>query len=278
MRIAVMHSTVYRYDGPVFLEPHIIRLRPRDDGAQHPVSHQLEITPTPAGMADCLDQDGNLTVEAWFDAPVSELSVHSAFTVETVRDNPFAFLVKRGMTSLPPAYAEALAPSLAQYRLEEGITAPVRDYALAVAEACGGRTLEFLTALNGRFYQDLAYVTRPIGPPQAPDVTLAERSGSCRDFAVLFIAACRSVGLAARFVSGYDCCSGRDLSDLHAWAEVYIEGGGWRGYDPSSGLAVSTCHVAVAAAAEPALAAPITGTYRGPAKAEMSYAISVQAG
>jgi transglutaminase-like putative cysteine protease len=65
---------------------------------------------------------------------------------------------------------------------------------------------------------------------------------------------------------------------MHAWAEVYLEGGGWRGYDPSRGLAVSTAHVAVAAAADSRLAAPVTGTFRGKAKAEMQFQISIQTG
>ena len=65
---------------------------------------------------------------------------------------------------------------------------------------------------------------------------------------------------------------------MHAWAEVYLPGGGWRGYDPSQGLAVSTSHVAVAAAADPLLAAPVSGTYRGKAQARMEYRIAMQAG
>ena len=92
---------------------------------------------------------------------------------------------------------------------------------------------------------------------------------------MLFCALCRAVGIAARFVSGYEReASVLDGGDLHAWAEVYLRGGGWRGFDPSRGLAVSVHHVAVAAAADPALAAPVVGTYRGKAKATMSFEIS----
>jgi transglutaminase-like putative cysteine protease len=96
---------------------------------------------------------------------------------------------------------------------------------------------------------------------------------------VLFCEACRSRGIPARFVSGYEReASLQERSHMHAWAEVYLPGGGWRGYDPSQGLAVSTTHVALAAAADPAMAAPITGTYRGSGAATMSYRISMQAG
>ena len=93
---------------------------------------------------------------------------------------------------------------------------------------------------------------------------MEQRQGACRDFAVLFIDACRCVGLAARFVSGYqDAYRSMGKRDLHAWAEVYLPGAGWRGYDPTRGLAVADHHVAVAAAADPQNAAPVTATYRG---------------
>ena len=70
MRIAVTHSTIYRYDGPVFQEPHTFRLRPRSDAAQTLLTHSLEISPAPAGRTACLDQDGNVVVEAWFHGPM----------------------------------------------------------------------------------------------------------------------------------------------------------------------------------------------------------------
>jgi transglutaminase-like putative cysteine protease len=278
MHISVSHSTVYRYDGPVYLGPHTIRMRPRDDAAQRLTSFALEITPQPAGQSECLDQDGNVTVETWFDGPATELAVRSMFTIETLRENPFAFLMKNGMGELPPAYSESVAAAVSHYREETGLADTVRSFAAAAAEAAGGKTLDFLTVLNRRISSEFTYVTRHKGRPRPADVTLVERAGSCRDFAVLFVAACRAAGLAARFVSGYDLSAEhKDQSEMHAWAEVYLEGGGWRGYDPSSGLAVSTSHVAVAAAAEPALAAPVTGSYGGSAKAEMEFLIAAQA-
>jgi transglutaminase-like putative cysteine protease len=78
-------------------------------------------------------------------------------------------------------------------------------------------------------------------------------------------------------VSGY-ADAARDDQELHAWAEVYVAGGGWRGYDPSQGLAVSTGHVAIAAAAEAAGAAAVVGTFRGPGRARMEYRIEMRVG
>src|ERR1035441_4098339 len=86
MRIAVVHTTRYRYGSPVYLEPHIIRLRPREDASQRPEAWTLDIAPTPLGRTECLDQDGNSVVRAWFDSLTAELSLRSQFNLETLRD------------------------------------------------------------------------------------------------------------------------------------------------------------------------------------------------
>jgi transglutaminase-like putative cysteine protease len=273
MRISVAHFTLYRYETPVHPEPHTFRLRPREDGAQHLVRFALEISPSPAGTTECLDQDGNVVTEAWFNGPVTELEVRSSFEVDTRRQNPFDFLPN----GPPTAYPEPLRSALAPY-LEAGNPAgPVTRFARAIAETGGRDTLAFLTALNQRLFETVRHVTRDDGPPHPPEVTLNEREGTCRDLAVLFCAACRTVGIAARFVSGYEREAAlQPRAYMHAWAEVYLQGGGWRGYDPSQGLAVSTSHVAVASAADPRLAAPISGLYRGAARSQMQFTISME--
>jgi transglutaminase-like putative cysteine protease len=274
VRISVVHSTVYRYEAPVYLEPHVVRLRPRDDGAQHLLSYSLQIAPLPAGTNSLLDQDGTLAVQAWFTAETSQLAVNSMFEVETLRENPFDFLLRPGAASLPPEHPPALQP----YLVDAAPSVEVREYAAAIAAQTSGRTMDFLTALNARLFDETRHVVRDEGAANAPEITLREREGSCRDLAVLFCATCRAVGIPARFVSGYDCGAASEEQDayMHAWAEVYLEGGGWRGFDPARGLAVSTGHVAVAAAADPALAAPIAGTYRGLAKAHMQFSIAIR--
>ena len=94
--------------------------------------------------------------------------------------------------------------------------------------------------------------------------TLApKKQGACRDLTVLFMACCRSVGLASRFVSGYGPGEKNEHPYLHAWPEVYLPGGGWRGYDPTQGLAVGDGYVALAAGPHPELAAPDIRSYSG---------------
>jgi len=277
MRIAVAHHTRYRYSAPVFLEPHIIRLRPREDPAQRLGTWQLEISPAPAGRNEYLDQEGNSVVRAWFGMPTEELSVRSAFTLDTLRDNPFNYLLTPADLQLPKQYPPHLSAAL-EACLHQDASPMVNAFARDLATQCGAQTLPFLSGLNRHLFDRTRQVIRQDGPPFAAEFTLRTGEGSCRDLAVLFCAACRAVGLAARFVSGYERdASLQENGDMHAWAEVYLEGSGWTGYDPSRALAVAASHVAVAAASDPSNASPVSGTYRGAATATLEHSISMQA-
>jgi transglutaminase-like putative cysteine protease len=265
MRFTITHSTTYRYSAPVALEPHIFRLRPRSDGTQRLISYELQIAPDPMGRSEYLDAEGNSVVQAWFDSngsPASEMRVLSRFEVETRRENPFDFL-------LPSPSHLVLTPS-------PNASDPVSAFAREIARDAGDQTMPFLEGLVQRLFRNWRHAIREKGDPLTPETTLTSPVGSCRDFAVLFCAACRAMGLTARFVSGYEMAAARaDHRYMHAWAEVLIPGGGWRGYDPSRGIAVATDHIAVAAAADPALAAPVSGTYRGPAQAAIEAEIGM---
>ena len=117
MRISATHRTIYRYSEPVCLEPHVFRLRPRDDGTERVMAHSLSIDPVPAGRSNSIDAFGNSVVETWFWEPVKELSVLSAFEVETLRENPFDFLLPvPRLLELPLRVPEGLQKVLAPYR------------------------------------------------------------------------------------------------------------------------------------------------------------------
>ena len=275
MKIAVEHSTVYRYDRLAILGPHDIRLRPRDDGGQRLLDYELRIDPPPVMLAACLDQDGNHTARAWFEAPAAALEVRSRFTVETLRANPFDFLLADGaLLRVPLRYGERLGCVLGPYTARGNASETVAEFARAVAGRAGWNTVAFLTELTVEIYGSFQAVLRPQGQPLPAAETLRARAGSCRDFAVLFAEACRAMGLAARFVSGYEreaACA--EPAYMHAWAEVYLPGGGWRGFDPSRGMAVATSHVPVAAALDPEMAAPVAGAYSGAVRSEMETSI-----
>jgi transglutaminase-like putative cysteine protease len=270
MRISVTHSTVYRYDCPVYLEPHTFRLRPRTNAAQRLLTYDTQIMPVPTGTAECLDQDGNLALQAWFDSPTTELNVLSRFSVETFRENPFDFVLTGESLNLPLSYPEPLRTALIPYRNDSHIDDTLKQYARSIASGAQTNTLSFLATLNTQLFGTCRQVIRPVGPPLPSEATLRLQEGSCRDLAVLFCDLCRVMGIAARFVSGYECAAaGGEESYMHAWAEVYLPGAGWRGYDPARGLAVSTSHVAVAAGFDHDLACPVAGVYRGGAQSQM---------
>ena len=277
MKLSVIHSTVYRYDFPVQLDPHIFRLRPRSNGAQKLLTFDIEIAPTPAGTTECLDQDGTLALNAWFAGPTSELSVMSRFTVEMLRENPFDYVLTGQPLQLPLYYQEPLCAALAPYRNDQRVADSVKQYAQATAASVQWNTLWFLTTLSRQIFETCQQIVRPEGSPWASDQTLSSREGSCRDLAVLFCDACRVMGIAARFVSGYECGSaGRQDSYMHAWAEVYLPAIGWRAYDPARGLAVSNGHVAVAAGFDYDLASPVAGWYSGGSASRMEARLQLQ--
>lgn len=264
MKIAVQHTTIYRYTSPVLLAEQIIRLYPRSDAAQRVLEYQLHLTPQPAGTAEFLDQDGKLGTVAWFSAASMELRVECQFRVETLRLRPLDGLVAGEAGLFPFWYPEMLNRALWPYRDRAQVGEAVRQYADALAAQAGGRALGFLLALNQDLYQSMRHIHRPEGPAWTSEMTFRAREGSCRDLAVLFCDACRTVGMAARFVSGYETASaGRFDASMHAWAEVYLPRAGWRGFDPSRGILVADRHIAVAAAADPALASPVDGSYDG---------------
>lgn len=260
----VKHVTRFAYSRPVFCEPLWVRLRPRVDAAQAVHRYRLEIRPEPVGLSEFIDLDGNLVALAWFEGLTCSLSVTSTWLVETLRSNPFDFLLPPGALSLPLKFASD-EDELARHYATPGEVGPkVIDLAGTLRNDSGGETLEFLTRLVREIDTRCEKIVREEGTPWSPERTLAEGQGSCRDLALLFIETCRWVGIPARFVSGYhegDPEGGERA--LHAWAEVYLPGVGWRGFDPTLGLAVADRHVAVAAGRSPRSAAPTEGSFRG---------------
>ncbi len=263
----VEHVTRYQYSAPVFLEPHVFRLRPASNGIQNLQSFDVVVSPQPAGMAETVDSEGNPEIRCWFDGLTTSLEVITRSRVEVSRSDPFAFL-PLGDDALPYSYADDSAPTINAYRGFAG-TEEVRRLAETVARETNYRALAFLPALTAAVQGRCRQVHRAEGSPMDSAQTLWRGEGSCRDLAVLFVDACRAMGFAARFVSGYFAGESQDDGELHAWAEVYVEGGGWRGFDPTGGLAVADQHIVLAAAARSQDAAPATGSYRGSATVEL---------
>ncbi len=264
-RFRGIHKTTYTYSAPVYLTTHTIRLRPRPDPGQVVHDFGIEIDPAPAGLTSGLDAWGNNVVWAWFAGQYDRLEITSRFDVERIRTNPYDFVVTHEAAArIPPVYAAEESAALAPYTITDDPGPDVRALAETVAHASGHDVLTFARDLASRIAERCDIVVRPIGEAYRGAQTLAEGSGSCRDLAVLYIEACRHVGIASRFVSGYvEERPDGEPRELHAWAGVYVPGGGWRGYDPTQGLAVTTGHITLAVANVPAGAASVTGTFVG---------------
>jgi transglutaminase-like putative cysteine protease len=140
------------------------------------------------------------------------------------------------------------------------------------------RALMFLQQLVEIIQDRVKYTQRHVGPAWPAGRTLKERVGSCRDLAMLMVEACRCVGLPARFVSGYHLLEPKpERYDLHAWAEVYLPGAGWRGFDPSGVGVVDDRYITLATSSKPELTAAITGSFSGPNGVESALEWSIEA-
>lgn len=187
-----------------------------------------------------------------------------------------------------PAIAAVLAPALSsgspKNRFDPAGLAltpdnPISALSLELAREADGKTVDFLMMLTRRLHQMIERVRRLEGPPNPPAETLVQKRGSCRDTTLLFMHVARAQGMAARFVSGYFFPAGDDSPDtheLHAWAEVFLPGAGWHGFDPSVGLACADRHAALAASPDPALTIPLVGTYRGKAMAKLTATVKIE--
>jgi transglutaminase-like putative cysteine protease len=278
----IAHEIIYTYSQPVVFAPHQLRLYPRSNVHQGVLTFDLSIAPIPEQIVEAIDLDGNNSIVLWFDNyPTSSLKINTKTTVSTQLKNPFNYLLEPWAICLPIDYPYSLAqqiqPYLAGY-LGHSIDPVAAQLAGEIWQTVDGATLPFLTELNQQIYHNCQYSLRHSGAALPPGIVWRDRSGSCRDLAVLFIEVCRAVGLAGRFVSGYEAGAETDERHLHAWAEIYLPGAGWRGYDPTHGLIVTDNHIALFSSPFPAQTTPVAGALRtvGAITTEMSYQLLIE--
>jgi transglutaminase-like putative cysteine protease len=288
MFLRLVHFTRYDYSEPVSFAPHALYLRPRETQRQRLHHFALEITPTARRIAtnDPLD---NALDWAFFapEQPSSKLEFRTELMVETLDTNPFDFFLKPSALTFPFTYETAeriaLAPCLAP-RHDTPPPEVLRAWLDQHLQHAPTETVPFLTALNTAVQRALRYTQREEQGIQSVRETLERGSGSCRDYAVFFIELCRVLGLAARFVSGYlyePSATGAAPAlqpAMHAWAEVYLPGAGWRGLDATRGLFCDDAFIPVAHAAVAESVNPIQGTFYGPARvtSKLTTALSLE--
>jgi len=278
-RLKIEHVTQYDFGSTVELLPHRLVLRPRESHTLRIASARLEISPTPhiRWHRDALD---NSIAIASFGEQVSVLRIESEMVVEHYDEMPLDFLVEEYAVAHPfqyhPKDAAILVPflSLAWPSDRELVARWLATLSLGASRM---ETFAVVFALNAAISRDFRYEAREEPGVQSPADTLGRRSGSCRDFAALFLEACRQLGLAARFVSGYHTSyAGEGAGSTHAWAEVYLPGPGWKGFDPSGGVVTGGEHIAVAVAHHPEAVPPVSGSYLGPVTPKPTMLVTVR--
>ncbi len=266
-RLNISHVTEYLFPNPVSLRPHRLLLRPRENHNVRIESSILEIFPghTVQWKRDVLD---NSVAVAGFPEPSDRLRIASIVVIQHYEDNPFDFLVDDYAVIHPFDYAMEDRADLEPFR--QAVYPSDQE---AVQHWLGGlglqqrmQTFTLLDRVNREIANRFLYQMREEPGVQSPAQTLERNSGSCRDFAALFMEACRHRGLASRFVSGYLYTSDTEAGNAstHAWAEVYLPGAGWKGFDPTSGEVTGNRHIAVAVARHPEAVPPVAGSYLAP--------------
>ena len=271
--LSVEHQTLYRYAKPVEFHDHRLMCRPRDSHDLRLLETGLAITPA-ATVRWLHDVFGNSIAIASFQEPGAELCFTSSFKAEHYPVAPQDILIEEYARKLPFSYPAEEVADLGRTKErhypdpEHRIDTWAKRF---VGRKTAAGTLDTLVAMTKAIKKEFQYARREEMGVQPPAETLQLGSGSCRDFALFLMEAARSLGLAARFVSGYlydeklvgagDGLVGGGAT--HAWAEIYLPGAGWIELDPTNALVGGRNLIRVAVARDAGQAVPLSGSYTG---------------
>ncbi len=283
----VRHLTAYRYNKPVRFGEHRLMCRPHDSHDLRLIETRLIVSPQPHRIRWLHDPFGNSIALITFIEAAEELSFDSRFRAEhfptaapTIELDDFAH-------RYPFTYSSDQIPDLSRC-VERHYPDPehrVDAWARALLKGRSSRdTLELLDEMTRRIKTEFLYLSREQVGTQSPADTLSKQSGTCRDFALLMMEAVRSLGLAARFVSGYlydekliGAAGGMvGGGTTHAWAQVYLPGAGWVDFDPTNALVGGRNLIRVAVARDATQAVPIGGSFYGDADAFEDLSVEVE--
>ena len=267
MKIKYIHNLEYSYEESVQLGEHRLCIKPRSHGFQRLINFDLNISPKPKIIYPLLAASGEEISRITFEGFTNRLSIKAISNVETLKHPDIIDGVKERDLTLP--FCRSIINRDLQGALEGWMPNGQHDpSAVELAQealaGCSNNALSFTFQLIGIIQDRVKYTKRHIGPAWPASRTLKERVGSCRDLAMLMVEACRSVGIPSRFVSGYhfEDPLPNEL-DLHAWAELYIPGAGWRCFDPSGKGLIDERYLTLVSSSKSNLTAVISGNFRG---------------
>jgi transglutaminase-like putative cysteine protease len=271
--LIVRHATIYRYSAPVSFGQHRLMLRPRDSHDLRLVGAELSLSP-PGQVRWLHDVFSNSVALVDFEAPAAELAVVSTLRIERYAVARLDFSIAPEAESYPFMHSADERSDLGRLRERHyPDRGEVEEWARQFILETPANTFNLLATMNAAIRGSFEYRAREEEGTQPPAETLERRSGTCRDYALLFIEAARSLGFGARFVTGYlydPALDGGEAAQgagaTHAWAEVYLPGAGWVEFDPTNGLIAGENLIRVAVTRDPTQAVPIGGTFAGDAK------------
>jgi transglutaminase-like putative cysteine protease len=280
--LTIKHVTTYHYRRPVAFGEHRMMLRPRDDGDQKVLRSGIAITPEPTGIDWTRDDFGNYVATARFSERAAELRFDSTIVVDH-ESAPFnAAHIAKYAQSYPFAYSAGDARDLARYITQPSPHPELARWAAGFLRLDGSAdTHALLVGMTEHIRRTFRHGARHQKGTRDPIETLVLGSGSCRDLAVLMIAALRTLGIAARFVSGYLNLADPDDDSItggntHAWVQAFVPAPGWVDFDPSSGAIGNENLVRVAVVDEPGAAVPLEGTFIGLASDHLAMNVAVK--
>jgi transglutaminase-like putative cysteine protease len=270
--LQINHRTRYAYDRPVAFGVHRLMIRPRDGHDMRILDSSLVVTPS-ADVHWAFDTFGNSVALLTFHEEADELVIASELMLRRYGLDEPVTRIERHASGYPFRYdpddSIDLAPLLSIQCPQDGPA--VERWISAKMPELPNRSLQVLDLFSTAIHESFTYCRRDAYGVQSPAETITTASGTCRDFAFLFMEAARSLGFAARFVTGYLYDPGSDTVDegaligggsTHAWADVFIPGAGWIEFDPTNRIVAGRNLVRVATTRTPAQAVPVSGTYR----------------
>jgi transglutaminase-like putative cysteine protease len=281
--LSIKHVTTYRYHQPVAFGEHRMMLRPRDDDDQKVLQTQLEINPTPRELAWGRDKLGNHVAIAHFADRSDELRVVSTICLEHAPNGFQEAAIKDYARIYPFSYAAEDWSRLRRFLLPLSLEPELRRWSGQFFRNGSADTHALLVDMTRTIRRTFRHVARYEKGIQEPIRTIALGSGSCRDLAMLMMAALRSRGIAARFVSGYVHLAEEEHEDehqiaggnTHAWVQGYVPGPGWVDFDPSAGVVGNQNLIRVAVVEHPRDAIPLQGTWYGSASDHLAMQVAV---